>query len=55
MRKITFLSLMILILVCVGFQDTLAQLPKTINYQAKLVDEANLPLNKNAILANSIL
>ncbi len=54
MRKITFLSLMILILVCVGFQDTLAQLPKTINYQAKLVDEANLPLNKNVTITFSI-
>jgi len=54
MRKITFLSLMILILVCVGLQDTLAQLPKTINYQAKLVDEANQPLNRNVTITFSI-
>ncbi|HPI20211.1 MAG TPA: hypothetical protein PKY56_07565, partial [Candidatus Kapabacteria bacterium] len=45
---------MILILVCVGFQDTLAQLPKTINYQAKLVDEANQPLNRNVTITFSI-
>ena len=54
MRKITFLSLIILILVCLGFQDTLAQLPKTINYQAKLVDDANQPLNRNVTITFSI-